>query len=126
MHLQTDPDATGATSATSAIAEPPLALPPQAQPFPLPSLISGSSPLSPGAGVVVLSDPKTVAPLLEQLLSRSGLTVAEVCRRLDCSRSSFNQYRYCRRTRPSVQFLSRVVEVCGGRLMVELPARPLR
>ena len=91
-------------------------------PIPLP----GSSSSEKASLAVVLCDNKTICVLIETILHRSGMTQAEVCRRLGISSSNFNQYRLGRRMKPSVWWLARLIDVCGGRLFVEFPPRPIR
>ena len=90
-------------------------------PIPLPS---SSSPSTSNLAVVLL-DERAIAVLIDQLLARAGLSQAEVCRRLAISPSSFNQYRLHRRANPSIKWLVRLVEMCGGHITVEFPSKPL-
>lgn len=92
-------------------------------PFPIPSqsVQTPTSSLS-----VVLSDDRAIAKLIDELLDRSNLTVSEVAERIGTSKQSVHQYRSLRRKRPSVQWLTRLVEACGGRIYVELPTKPLK
>src|SRR5688572_27149529 len=62
---------------------------------------------------VVQTDERAIAHLIDELLSASGLSVNELAKRMGCQRSSINQYRYLRRVRPSIQWLTKLVEVCG-------------
>lgn len=90
-------------------------------PVPLPSLYSPAKPTT----SVVLPDDRVVNSLIEQLLNRAGLPEAELARRLGIKRQSLNQYKISRRRRPSVQWLARLAEACGARLLIEFPAKPL-
>ena len=74
----------------------------------------------------VLTDERVIMHLIDELLSRSGLSVHELAKRLGVQRSTINQYRYMRRTKPSVKWLVRLVDVCGGRIWVEFPDKPLK
>lgn len=90
-------------------------------PVPLPS----TSASNPASIVVVLNDPRAVTNLISQLLARSGMSQAELCRRLGIRPQSLQQYRAGRRSKPSAEWLARLVQVCGGRMIVEFPTTPL-
>lgn len=95
---------------------------PSGNPVPIPS--NSSIERTPIA--VVISDQKAIGALVEQIVYRSGMTQAELCRRLGISPSNFNQYRLGRRPRPSVWWLVRLLTITGGRMVVEFPSRPLK
>jgi hypothetical protein len=90
-------------------------------PVPLPS----SQASNPASIAVVLDDPRAMTNLITQLLSRSGMSLAEMCRRLGIKPQSIQQYKAGRRMKPSAEWLARLVQVCGGRLIVEFPTTPL-
>lgn len=92
-------------------------------PFPFPSQ-SVNPPTSNLA--VVLHDDRAIARLIDELLDRSNLTVSEAAERIGVSKQSVHQYRSLRRKRPSIQWLARLVEACGGRIFVELPTKQLK
>jgi hypothetical protein len=71
----------------------------------------------------IVSDDKAIVGLLETLLSRSGLTISEVARRLGINPASIRQYVHGRRPKPSIGWFVRFVEMCGGKVTVELPPR---
>lgn len=73
----------------------------------------------------VVNDNRAIAHLIDQLLAASGFTNAELARRLGVVPQTLAQYRYGRRTHPSVQWVAKLVEVCGGKLYIELPSEPL-
>lgn len=73
----------------------------------------------------VVLDDTAIAKLIDSLLTRAGLSQAEVCRRLGITPSSFNQYRLGRRVRPSLWWVVRLAEVCGAKVWVEYPHKPL-
>ena len=73
----------------------------------------------------VLLDDRAIIALIEQLMARAGFTQAEVCRRLRIDPTTFNQYRLGRRTRPSLWWMVRLAEVCGAKIYVEFPSKPL-
>lgn len=75
---------------------------------------------------IVLAEDKAVAYLLEELLSRSNLTIAELAARLGLRPQSLIQYRNRRRLKPSLQWFVRLVEACGGRIVLEMPTQPLQ
>lgn len=92
-------------------------------------LISPSSISSPERNqrqhAVILDDDRAIQRLIELLLDGAGLPSSEIARRLGIRVQSLNQYRYLRRKRPSIQWMSRLAQACGGRLILELPERPL-
>ena len=73
----------------------------------------------------VLLDDRAIASLVEQLMARAGLSQAEICRRLKIDPTTFNQYRNGRRKRPSLWWMVRLAEVCGARLFIEWPSKPI-
>lgn len=91
-------------------------------PVPVPS----SSPLRrPASRVVILPDDQSVIRLIEEIVDRAGLSRTEVAARLGVAPQTFNQYTYLKKRRPSVQWLARLLSVCGGKLVVEFPSTPL-
>lgn len=90
-------------------------------PVPVPTVPASN----PASIAVVLDDPKAVTSLIIQLLQRSGMSQAEMCRRLGIKPQSMQQYKAGRRMKPSAEWLARLVQVCGGRLLVEFPTTPL-
>lgn len=87
---------------------------------PLPS----ASPLAPTV-LVVAPDDQAILSLIRLLLDKSGLTQAEVGRRTGTSQEAISFYRKGRVKRPSIQWLARLASVCGARLYIEFPSRPL-
>jgi len=85
----------------------------------LPPITLQSSP----AKATVINDGRSIAYLVDLLIARSGVSQKEVARRLGVAPQSLNQYRMKRRARPSAQWLARLAEVCGARLVVELGSR---
>lgn len=71
------------------------------------------------------ADDQVLAAILRALLERSGLTQAELQRRMGLGRSSIHQYRHGLRRNPSLKWLVRYVLTCGGRLYLEMPREPL-
>jgi len=86
---------------------------------PIPSVAQVSSPFLSVA--VVLSDERAVPRLVELLIERSGLSQAEIARRMGIQSQSLNQYKIARRSRPSLQWLARLAETCGAKILVEFP-----
>ena len=74
---------------------------------------------------IVNQDERAVMHLIEELLTRSNLTPAELARRMGIHPQTLNQYRYMRRKHPSIQWLTKLVEICGGRIWIEMPTRSL-
>ena len=93
--------------------------PESATPFLVPS--SSSFPPLHKSLHVVLSDERAISVLVEQLLSRSNLSMKEISRRLGCTVQSVSQYKYGKRANPSIKWLVRLAEVCGARLTIEMP-----
>lgn len=87
---------------------------------PLPSL---KAPLGASPFQVVTTSDSQVTALIEAIISASGLSIHEVARRLGVKRESLRQYIVGRRVNPSLKWLTLLGEVCGARLVVELPAR---
>lgn len=73
----------------------------------------------------LLSDDRAIAYLIDELLKNSGLYPSELARRLGVNPATINQYRYHRRPNPSIQWLVKLVTACGGRVVVEMPQKPL-
>ncbi len=72
----------------------------------------------------VLPDSSVTKRLIELLLERAGLSQAECARRMGVETQSLHQYKKYR-ANPSVRWLARFVQTCGGRLIIELPERQL-
>lgn len=71
----------------------------------------------------VVCDDRAIKVLLEALIERSGLSRAEICRRLGTTTNSLRQYLRGRRSKPSLKWFVRLAEACGARVTVELPTR---
>ena len=91
------------------------------QPTIIPSQSSQPT-INPNTATVVL-DNVAIAALVDQLLTRAGLSQAEVCRRLGIHPTSFNQYRLGRRVKPSLWWMTRLANVCGARIVIEFPTK---
>jgi len=90
---------------------------------PLPSLVSSSplyhtSPLS-----SVICDERAIAYLLETLLHRAGLSIAEASRRLGNGPNTISQYINKRRCRPSLLWFIKFAELCGAKVSIEFPGK---
>jgi hypothetical protein len=90
---------------------------------PLPS--TSSPPIQRSRLAVIVTDDKAIQSLIELVLDRSGLTQSEIARRLGIKLQSLNEYYRGRRRRPSVQWLARLIDVCGAKIYVEFPSRPM-
>ena len=90
-----------------------------------PTIIPSSHQVSSSNLSAVLLDNRAIVALIDQLLARAGLSQAEACRRLGITPSSFNQYRLGRRCKPSMWWIVRLAEVCGAKVFVEFPSKPL-
>jgi transcriptional regulator with XRE-family HTH domain len=62
-----------------------------------------------------------ITRLLETIISRSGMNLAEVARKMGVTPNSIRQYTRGRRNRPSLQWMVRLAEVCGAKLSIEFP-----
>lgn len=91
-------------------------------PIPIPS---SHTPPDRKSILVAVDDYRATIALIDELLERAGLTQAEVARRLGITKQGVHQYRSLRRARPSVQWMAKLAQVCGGRLVVEFPPTPL-
>lgn len=98
---------------------------PPSSPLSIVPVPSSASPIRPTSRAVVVPDPVSVIRLIEEVIDRSGLSRTEISDRLGVRKQSFNQYTYLRKKRPSVQWLARLVDVCGGKLIIEFPPSPL-
>lgn len=87
---------------------------------------SAVAPLSASPLHVVLPDDRQVTALIEALISRSGLSIHEVARRLGVKRESVREYHKGKRVNPSMRWFSRLCAVCGAKLVVEFPSRTNR
>ncbi len=92
----------------------------QPQYVPLPSIPSS---LPSRHAYAVINDDRAIMALIEVLLDRAGLTQAEVARRMGVTINTVNQYRWLRKKRPSIRWITRLAEACGARLVVEWPNR---
>lgn len=116
-------------SARPAPLEPPYGLhrrPTDMTPVPIPStspLPSAIAPTSPAA--VVIPDDRYINGLIDALIERSGEPQSVLAQRMGIKKQSLNQYKTQRRGRPSVQWLARLAAICGARLVLEFPTRPL-
>ena len=90
-------------------------------PIPLPSLLSAPL-VAPGGRVVVQNDDRAVTALVQAIQQRSGLTKGEIARRLGVKVESIRPY-FVGKKRPTCKWMARLVETCGGRLILELPEK---
>lgn len=71
--------------------------------------------------VPVTCDHRAIAGLLETMMSRAGLTTAEMARRMGVTPNGVGQYIAGRRTKPSLQWFVRFAELCGVHVKIEYP-----
>jgi DNA-binding CsgD family transcriptional regulator len=71
--------------------------------------------------LMLTGDAANTREAVRLLLSRSGLSAAEVARRLGVTRQTVQQFVTQRRPSIQVRSLAEVAAVCGGRVIVELP-----
>lgn len=92
---------------------------------PIPIQPSSASRSSRGRGsrksIVIVSDDRAVMSLIDECISKAGISQRELADRLGLKHQSVNQYRMLRRKRPSIQWISKLVTACGARLVVEWP-----
>ena len=77
--------------------------------------------------IVVGDNDVSVKASIKALVARAGLSQAEISRRMGVTIQSIHQYLgpSDKRVRPSIQWVARLAEVCGGRVVLELPSAPL-
>jgi hypothetical protein len=75
-----------------------------------------SHPLSP-----LVCDERAIVKLLETLLAKGRVSLREAARRMGTSDQSLRQYLKGRRSKPSLYWFVKLVEACGGRVLVEWP-----
>jgi DNA-binding XRE family transcriptional regulator len=68
----------------------------------------------------VLGDPRATVGLLEALLKHSGLSQAELARRLNVKRATVQQYKSGLRPGPSMKTVCAWAAACHARVVVEL------
>lgn len=81
---------------------------------------SSSSPPS-SLSTIALADDRAIRSFVQQCIAKSGLSQAEVARRLGMRPQSVNQAVRGRVGRPSLHWIVRVVTACGGAVILELP-----
>lgn len=77
--------------------------------------------LPPPSSAIVLADDRAITGVISVLLERSGMPAAQVAAQMGVKPQSLNQYKIGRRLKPSARWLAKLAQVCGGRLVVELP-----
>lgn len=88
-------------------------------------LPSASVPATQDLSAAVLADDQAIRGLLQRCLAASGLNMSEVARRIGISPAAFGQVFRKRTQRPSLWWVARFVQVCGGSLVVNLPRKPV-
>lgn len=71
--------------------------------------------------VVVVGDDRAIVNLMDSLYRQSGLTQVELASRMGVSKQTINQYLRYRRRNPSILWLIRFANACGGQILIELP-----
>ena len=68
----------------------------------------------------VVHDERAITRLLETMFQRGGLSVGEAARRLGTTPQNVRQYVRGRRN-PSLMHVLKLAEVCGVRVLVDIP-----
>ena len=79
-------------------------------------IINHTSPLTP-----VTCDERVMSRLLELMLNRGGLSIAEAAKRLGFSANNISQYINGRRSHPSLLWFVRFADICGAKVTIEFP-----
>lgn len=84
--------------------------------------VSVSSPLTkPSSLTPLICDQRAISRLLDLMLSRAGLSVAEASRRMGVVPNSLRQYLSGARQKPSLLWFLKFAAVCGARVSLEFP-----
>lgn len=67
----------------------------------------------------LVCDERAISKLLETLLSRSGLSVAEASRRMGVTTNTIRQYIHGRRSKPSLLWFIKLAAICGVQVTIE-------
>lgn len=94
-------------------------------PTPVPSIESSTASPSSPARMVVGDDPTLIPILYREMIERSGLSAAEVARRMGQRPQAIDQYKCGYRDNPGLRLTARLAEACGARLVVEFPKNGL-
>lgn len=73
----------------------------------------------------LVCDERAIARLLATILSKGGISVNEMARRIGVNTQSVRQYLHGRRCRPSLLWFVRFAELAGARVYIEFPKRGL-
>jgi DNA-binding XRE family transcriptional regulator len=84
-------------------------------------LVGPSTLPPPRERATLVADPELLPAILNHLLRRSGLSQAEIARRLGEARQSVQQYHSGVRPNPSLKWFLRYAQVCGAKVVVEFP-----
>lgn len=71
----------------------------------------------------VVCDDRAISRMVELLISRSGLSIREIARRLGIYPSTLHQYKSGRRVRPSLIWFVRFASACGAEVTLRWPER---
>ena len=69
--------------------------------------------------LAVIADDRAISALIEALIETSGMSQNELAKRLGVSYQTIQQRR--RAKRPSLIWIARLAEVCGAKIIIELP-----
>jgi hypothetical protein len=78
-------------------------------------------PLSP-----LMVEERFLSRFLGQILERAGLSIGAAARLLQVNPESLRQYVNGRRKDPGLVWFTKIVTLCGGRVLIELPEKGKR
>jgi len=94
-----------------------------------------SRPYGPGRGIIPagkadrvgdritlnVGDRKAITTAIEEIMLRSGLGISDIARQLGINRQSIGQYKWGKRNNPTIEWMIRLVHICGGKIVIEFP-----
>lgn len=86
---------------------------------PIPASSSATT-RKPTSYLPLVADQRATSRLLERILERGGISVAECARRLGVSDSSLRQYTLGKRANPSLQTFLKICAACEVKVMIEI------
>jgi len=112
---------------------PPAILPSFSVPLATPP--ATSRPYGPGRGIIPagkadrvgnritlnVGDRKAITAAIEEIMLRSGLGTSDIARQLGINRQSIGQYKWGKRNNPTIEWMIRLVHICGGKIVIEFP-----
>ena len=93
---------------------------PIADPSYVPTPVLGTSARA-GKVAYITDNPAIISYMVDELVTRSGPSKAEIARRMGSTPATLGQYIYGKRRRPSFSFVARLAMACGARIKVEWP-----